>query len=173
MSDAESERDKPQGGYVATERIYERQGHRTVLVATEGDTIPLERARELGLIADKAGGRRGKRRERVTDVPPINDPRLTEGLEPIDSPEADLRATGATAEAAARGEIEPAPSPSVTLKGGRPQSPPKKKPRARSREAPETDDDQAPGEAGTPAGEAAHSRDAEMTEAQREQVDDE
>ena len=60
----------------------------------------------------------------VPDVPPIDEPLLTEGLEPIDSPGADARATGHTAEAQARGGVEPAPSSPVTVFDQRPQDRP-------------------------------------------------
>jgi hypothetical protein len=105
-------RDHP---YISSERIYERQGHRIVLVATPGDVLSHERAKELGLVGGGKGG------TALRDVPAIDEPLLLEGLEPISSPEADARATGDTAEAAARGSVELAPSPSVTVTGPNPQ----------------------------------------------------
>jgi len=77
-----------------TERVYEqRPDGRTVLAAVPGDEISAERAKELGLVG------KGERVQLEADV---DDPYLREGLEPLDTPEAHARATGDTAEAAAR-----------------------------------------------------------------------
>ena len=114
--------------YVASERIYEQQGYRIVLVATPGDVLSAERATELGLVGGKGG-------TALRDIPPIDEPMLLEGLEPISSPEADARATGDTAEAVARGGVEPAPSPSVTAHVSRPQDARKGRPTRDARKA--------------------------------------
>jgi hypothetical protein len=130
------ENEQEESVFVVGERVYEQQGpHRLVLVATPGDTLSIERATELGLTGRKKG-------TAVQGVPEIGEPLLNEGQRPIDSPEADARATGDTAEAMARGGTQPAPSPSVTHAGTRSQDRPKAAPRKRKQPAKATRDKQ-------------------------------
>jgi len=75
------------------ERLYERlRDGRTVLAHVPGDEISDEHAKALGIVG------KGERIE----MPPVDDPRLLEGIVPLDGSEADARATGETAERAAR-----------------------------------------------------------------------
>jgi hypothetical protein len=137
MIDNDNDQEQEESGFVVSERVYEQQGHRLVLVATAGDIITEERASELGLT-----GRSKNTGTAVQGVPEIGEPLLSEGQRPIDSPEADARATGDTAEAMARGGTQPAPSPSVTHAGTRSQDRPKAAPRKRKQPAKATRDKQ-------------------------------
>jgi len=77
--------------YTATERIYVTlPDGRSVLAAAEGDVLPIEKAKELGLV-----GKRPKPEQPEDEF-------LTEGLRPRSGEIADARATGDTAEARAR-----------------------------------------------------------------------